>query len=183
MLVKELEEIFNGVIWIMADGLTQKLSETTKYDDRVIRRIDVEKEEPNSLNVWLEAEHEPEAEKKSKVSEALENVKQDYCQHRMCPQSADACKMCSIGIIEAELKRLEWYDTYYTNYVKDLEKSNHKLNDIRVEKEKLEEALEILCGMITIDSRKIGDDLFCVIINGVSKLNTKELELIKEVKG
>lgn len=111
MLVKELEETFNGVIWIMADGLAQKSSETTKYDGRVIRRIDVEKEEPNSLNVWLEDEHELE------------------------------------------------------------------------EKEKRDEALEILCGMITIDSRKIGDDLFCVIINGVSKLTKKELELIKEVKG
>ena len=54
-------------------------------------------------------------------------------------------------IIETGLKRLEWYETYYTNYVKDLEKSNHKLNDVRVKKEKQDEVLRIIKRYILKD--------------------------------
>ena len=59
MKLKDLEEVFDGTIWVLADRLAQKASSTNKYDEREIRELRIETEEENAVNVWLEPELEP----------------------------------------------------------------------------------------------------------------------------
>lgn len=62
-----------------------------------------------------------------------------------------------------------------------LENINYELVREKQANEKKLEALEIIKDIITIDSRDIGNNRVCVIIDGTSKIQKEEFDLLKEV--
>ena len=59
MKLKDLERIFDGTIWVLADGGAQNPCRTNKYDKRKIRKLEIETKQKNAVNVYLEPGLEP----------------------------------------------------------------------------------------------------------------------------